>query len=303
MNRFAPLEWTNQDNELLANVRNLSFTDGWSTDHAEVQAFRNRMLHLQRWRCAYCRAPIENNANGYRELDHIVPKAANGALPRRLVSNEFKDRRVTPGYPHLMYEPMNLALACKLCNTAKGSFDAYMDRSRPQKPKYPNQENFTEEICWYNPHFHAYHEHIEKTLNCNFIQKSPHGDFTIRACKLDDAEQLKKIFQSRALALAGRADSLKELLNSLAAAVESAVIGPDQANQVLRDELGIPAAKAEPLFARWYDSHMERTSMPKLAKAQAAYTDVVGNIDENGGLDAVEHVSEIFHRWMAARQG
>ncbi|MDR9837640.1 HNH endonuclease [Herbaspirillum huttiense] len=284
MNQFDRLAWKNKDKKTIDDVRALSHALGWSTDHPEIVAFRDRMIELQEYSCAYCRSPIENNTNGYRDLDHIVPKAGRGKNRTRMKSNEVKDRKVTIGYPHFMYEPMNLALACKLCNVAKGNFDPYVDRAKPISHHYPVEADFLSEICWYNPHFHAYHDHIAKTPDCNFIPKTKEGHYTVSACKLDNLVQKGKLFQARAAARVGRARNLEEALNQLSSDVQAGIYASDHAIKELEKVLGGVAARAKSLFTLWYESFIDRRDVLKIDKSEQAYSAVVVKLSEKGWL-------------------
>ena len=60
---------------------------------------KDHYLHVQDYRCAYCRQRMEVKHNGMWDTEHIINKDE---------------------YPAFMFEPRNLCVCCKDCNTIKG---------------------------------------------------------------------------------------------------------------------------------------------------------------------------------------
>src|SRR5258707_6942519 len=105
----------------------------WDSSLAEVIAYRDAILAAQQHTCAYCQRPIFRNELGFRELDHILPKSqrpSDGLDINKARSNDKKLRRHTQGYHDFRYVPENLVIACKRCNSFKGSYDALTDRQQ-----------------------------------------------------------------------------------------------------------------------------------------------------------------------------
>ncbi|WP_321956330.1 hypothetical protein [Paraburkholderia bannensis] len=89
-----------------------------------------------------------------------------------------------------MYEPENLVIACKLCNSSKGSFDSLAERS-VTPVDYPDRSDAFE---WVHPYFDLYDQHIRLVAGHLYaaVRGSTKGKAVIRACGLDDAEGLRK---------------------------------------------------------------------------------------------------------------
>lgn len=281
---MGQLKWKKQDHQLLANVRNLkkSKTE-WSTQYQEIRDYRKRLLELQDMRCVYCLAPIESLGSGYVELDHILPQKSNGERPDRMVSGLFEDRRVTPGYSHFIFEPSNLVVSCSACNTAKGTFDPCSDRKNGLV-SYPNAKTAEKLITWYNPHFHEYAEHIEKTPYWTFEQRSTQGDFTIRACKLHLPDELEKRFQARADVNLSHAPTLRIALYGLASSIHLGRYGLEQAILALIGPCQLTRTEAKQLLDIWI-IHVNSPNPEDHARANAALRNVAIIWEGRSGFD------------------
>ena len=249
---FSNIKLLNEHNAILEKVRaNLG---DWSTTAAGVSEYRDLLLGLQNWRCVYCQAPIERHANGYRELDHILPKnpSHRASLPKAHSENR-EDRKVTFGYPEFTFEPLNLVIACKECNNQKGTFDPLKNRTR-KIVRFPAEKNF----LWFHPHYHTYSNHIRFNENCTFTRESDQGENVIEACGLADSEGLKRRFLSQAQSIVGRTkgDGLKESVRTLALNIVQRNISIEQAASALSHTWQFPLAEAIALIAAW-KSHFE----------------------------------------------
>ncbi|WP_426390321.1 HNH endonuclease [Variovorax sp. R-27] len=167
--------------------------DEWSSARVEVIAYRDAALDAQNWQCAYCLREILRNELGHRELDHVLPKSQkpkDGFDAARSISNNFEDRRHTAGYGLFRYEPKNLVIACKRCNSFKGSHDCLADRSMTLK-SYPIRG---QDFEWIHPYYDDHSEHISLVNGALFkvVNASKKGQAVIRACGLDRTEELTR---------------------------------------------------------------------------------------------------------------
>jgi 5-methylcytosine-specific restriction endonuclease McrA len=271
---MAHIVWTEADAPLIESVRALkNLKIEWSTQNEIIKNYRARLLVLQNYRCAYCQSPIESTANGYLELDHILPKLPSGSLVSRIQSNEFDDRRVTNGYKYFTFEPKNLVIACKACNSAKGTFDACSDRSKRIR-RYPTGKSITRLVTWFHPHFHDYDEHIILNENWTYTHNdSPHGDYTIRACKLHLPEELEKRFQVRANVSLEHSPNIRVALYSMATSVYQHRYGREQAVTTLVERCALSPEEATDLLDAWI-LHVSTPSIEDFDKANKALLSV-----------------------------
>jgi 5-methylcytosine-specific restriction endonuclease McrA len=188
---FESINTTNADDALFAKVRAYAGKE-WGTKLVSIKALRKRYLILQGYRCAYCQSVIEADANGHRELEHILPKSPSDDTTHAR-NNDLDKRRQTYGYKNFSFEPLNLCLACKVCNPKKGTFDPLLDRGTSPL-KYPGKGKF----FWFHPHFDLYSDHIKINENFTFTKITEQGGAVITACGMDDAKLLAERFLSRA---------------------------------------------------------------------------------------------------------
>ena len=159
----APYEITPEDATLISQA---SPFDNNSEDWEKtcLSGFKDRIrryyLKKQNRRCAYCRTVIRIS-QASSEIEHIVPKSFN---------------------PRWMYEPFNLCLSCKICNTKK-STKSVLDTDESQKlPK------LSEEYLLVHPHIDKYSEHIRIIEDVLYEGLTEKGQDTIRICELDRYE-------------------------------------------------------------------------------------------------------------------
>lgn len=265
MTFYVKLVWKIEDRKIFTRIRQCK--GNWSTAHAAVVSLRDRLLTLQNNRCAYCQAGIEADENGYREIEHILPKSNSHACTAKSgTCNLYSSRRNTLGYAEFCFEPRNLVLTCKQCNTRKGSFDPLRDRScaRPLK-KFPSPSK----VEWFNPHFHKYTDHIVLNRNFIFSAASPEGGSVIKECGLDDPEVLEKKFQFRARSRASHSHNLENAIRYLSASVAAFEFSRDHALTAMQIEFGVNRADAELLFDLCRES-FSTTEYEKLKNALAS---------------------------------
>lgn len=123
--------------------------------------FRRDMLPKQNYRCAYCRRELHTN-EVTPEIEHIVPKSLK---------------------PNWMYEPFNLCLSCKLCNTKKGHVKKTLeDETVEEMPQD------TKAYKMIHPHLDRYSENIEFVGDILYRGISNKGKYTIWLCELNRYE-------------------------------------------------------------------------------------------------------------------
>ena len=124
-------------------------------------SLREYLSVKQHSRCAYCRLRIHDN-EASPEIEHIVPK----------------DKKAD-----WMYEPFNLCLSCKMCNTKKGhTKQIVVDESVTQLPTDATS------YLLIHPYLDRYSEHIELVEDVLYKGVTEKGKYTIELCKLNRFE-------------------------------------------------------------------------------------------------------------------
>ncbi|MEE1901378.1 HNH endonuclease [Pseudomonas inefficax] len=112
----------------------------WNSTKGPIVALRasirTHYLEEQGYMCAYCRM-LKREKHGLSwDVEHIIPKSE---------------------YPRFLFEPENLALACKECNLSKHDKNV-LTRPLGDKAVYPtDRDSFT----IIHPHYDTYSEHME----------------------------------------------------------------------------------------------------------------------------------------------
>ena len=130
----------------------------WENDCLDdfKERVREDYYEKQHMRCAYCR--IELHPEQYTpEIDHIIPKSSK---------------------PEWMYEPFNLCVTCKACNTKKGRKNVLARGLWNELPK--NSEAY----MIVHPHLDKYSEHIQMLDDILYQGISEKGRETIKKCRL-----------------------------------------------------------------------------------------------------------------------
>lgn len=99
-------------------------------------SIRKHYLEQQGYKCAYCRMLKRENHGLSWDVEHIIPKSV---------------------HPRFLFEPENLALACKECNLSKLDQDVLAGTLR-QKALYPRDK---ESYTIIHPHYDKYEDHME----------------------------------------------------------------------------------------------------------------------------------------------
>ncbi|PMZ96103.1 MULTISPECIES: HNH endonuclease [unclassified Pseudomonas] len=264
MTWFDTIIFTVNDNALLAPIR-LHQGNDWKITEA-VRDYRARLLELQNYRCAYCQNVIEQDMVGHRELDHILPKSPSKKCEQpKGSSNVFEDRQHTFGYPQFTYEPYNLIVTCKICNSYKKNFDPLRNRSSGwTSGSYPSQAD----LLWFYPYSERYSDHIELSDKWLYSKRTDEGDAVIRTCKLDQVESLTQRYSARALIRARQTNDLKTAVMHMATTVELNMLSADSAKQALVLAFDIAEQLANELLALFRQVASQKNGVPALAKAE-----------------------------------
>lgn len=168
----------------------------WSTTLPGISALRIDLLRRQKFRCAYCQTHISDNLNGLREIDHVLPKKRTKDLnPDVVFRSTISARAQTLGYPVFTFEPLNLVITCKQCNTNKSQFDPLEVRGLNPPSDYPT---WSGSFRWIHPYFDKYSDHIRITDHRLYVKVTKKGWAVIKACKLDEAETLNRSIAAEA---------------------------------------------------------------------------------------------------------
>ncbi|CAM3328838.1 HNH endonuclease [Polaromonas hydrogenivorans] len=112
----------------------------WNKTEGKIVEVRNTIrkhyLKEQSYCCAYCKIEKKETHGLTWDIEHILPKSL---------------------FPEYLFEPENLAIACKECNNPKDATNVLTNQSK--KPiKYPSRSN---DYSIVHPHFDKHHEHFE----------------------------------------------------------------------------------------------------------------------------------------------
>lgn len=123
----------------------------WNENVGPIVALRHSIrthyLDEQHFMCAYCRMRKREQHGLTWDVEHVIPKAT---------------------YPGFLFEPKNLALACRECNLSK------WDKPVLYKPvkgkKYPDNGDLFTII---HPHYDVYSDHMEIAVLADKIFHRP----------------------------------------------------------------------------------------------------------------------------------
>lgn len=278
---FETISPDDLDEALLKAVRRHQ-GKAWSSND-DVVSFRTRLLELQNFRCAYCQGLIDLDEVGHRELDHIFPKSATENCSEvKGQSNEFEDRQHTFGYPQFTYEPLNIIVACKICNSYKKNFDPLLNRTvQLAGDDYPAANS----ILWFYPYVHHYSQHIERSANWTYTELSAQGEVVIKVCKLDQASVLASRFSARALIRAKQSENLRSAAMVMAADINDGLISRNHAIDALVLALEVNQEVAVEIVQLWLD-YVTGGSVDAVAKFEELLMSVVG--EESFDIDRAQ---------------
>jgi 5-methylcytosine-specific restriction endonuclease McrA len=258
MSFFDKLEWSNKDKRsLFAEV--LKCTGDWSTEKPAIKKLRARLLILQKYRCAYCQYPIPSDLVGYRELDHILPKEGNSNQPvAKKKSEQEDDRYATDGYPQFKFQPKNLAIICKPCNSSKGTYDSLTNRGHGRSlVRYPPANRF---IC-FHPHYHNYAAHIQIDENFIYSHSTDEGRVLLQICGLMKVEILEKKFAPAALKITLPGRDLFSITKSLTMQLQERNLGLSHVVNALIINRKLTSSEAHQLMTQSLRCNTERDTL------------------------------------------
>ncbi|WP_337065380.1 HNH endonuclease [Klebsiella oxytoca] len=136
---LVPIRFSSQSADYIKKY-DLKSNSIWSSDSPEIKKIREELReHYKREQdgcCSYCRIDNPQNHGLSWDVEHVAPQG---------------------DFPQFLFEPRNLALSCKDCNTAKNK-KKVLDLSKVDVSKeYPEDGD-----CFIivHPHFDCYQEHI-----------------------------------------------------------------------------------------------------------------------------------------------
>ena len=202
----APYVRTTSDNKLIKQASpNINKAKDWYKDCLHDFKFRVREYYLreQNRRCAYCRTIIRTS-QASAEIEHIIDKSGN---------------------PKWMYEPFNLCVSCKMCNTKKNRKRVLV------KGTFNSLSHCSSDYKIVHPHLDQYSQHINIIDDILYEGLTDKGRETIKICSLDRYELAAdraedKIKEEKSLderAILSLADHQGKLLVNLTARFEERI--------------------------------------------------------------------------------
>ncbi|WP_133122425.1 hypothetical protein [Klebsiella sp. H-Nf2] len=163
---LTPIKFSEQSAKYISEY-DLKNNAIWSGSAPEIKKIREELREHYKAEqlgcCSYCRIDNPQNHGWSWDVEHIAPQGE---------------------FPQFLFEPRNLSLSCKDCNTAKNK-KKVLDTSKVDVSKqYPsNGDCFT----IIHPHFDCYQEHMRLERHGDKIIFHPSkgkGLNTYRMCKL-----------------------------------------------------------------------------------------------------------------------
>lgn len=156
-----PISYSESSDKLVDNFNSKRKKNSTYWDSEEVAALKKEIKDYykkkQNYTCSYCNQRIKVRHNASWDTEHVVPRKT---------------------HPQFMFEPKNLCIACKDCNTEKGDVNVLKNKSRKT---YPEKSS---DFLIIHPHFDKYRDHIWILLENIYIAKTKKGRYTIEKCGL-----------------------------------------------------------------------------------------------------------------------
>jgi hypothetical protein len=156
-----PISYSGSSKKLVEKFNSKRKKNSTYWDSEEVAALKKEIKDYykkkQNYTCSYCNQRIKVRHNASWDTEHVVPRKS---------------------HPQFMFEPKNLCIACKDCNTEKGDVNVLKNRLRKT---YPDKSS---DFLIMHPHFDEYREHIWILLENIYIARSKKGRYTIEKCGL-----------------------------------------------------------------------------------------------------------------------
>lgn len=156
-----PISYSGSGKKLVEKFNSNKKKNATYWDSEELTALKKEIKDYykkkQNYTCSYCSQRIKVRHNASWDTEHIVPRKT---------------------HPQFMFEPKNLCVACKDCNTEKGDVNVLKNRARKT---YPGKSS---DFLIIHPHFDKYRDHIWILLENIYIARSKKGRYTIEKCGL-----------------------------------------------------------------------------------------------------------------------
>ncbi len=235
----------------------------WSTLLDGIADLRTWLLNAQKYRCVYCQVAIPGVSVGLCELDHILPKGGSSKCDEgKAKTNDYDNRQHTLGYPAYTFFVTNLAASCKQCNSSKKSFDPLADRSKPLIG-FPTQDAH---YAWVHPHFDDYSKCIAINEHWLYSWLNSKGEYTIKACKLNNGDVLARRHFSEGLAT--RSEDLDHFLFQLIGQIDE--IGHRDIVKTLCDRFDLSEELATTLVTLWSNARRQAAELERIGRETCA---------------------------------
>ncbi|MET0570591.1 MAG: HNH endonuclease, partial [Pedobacter agri] len=147
--------------------KDFSFLNWKDEDLKELRkSIRDFYRKEQKAICSYCKNPVSLQSASNCHIEHIVPKSK---------------------YRYYIFEPKNLCVICADCNEIKREQETIGEVIDPlikggKRVLYPRSSRSFKIV---HPHFDEYDNHILILNSAFYLDKTPKGNFTIYACRLN----------------------------------------------------------------------------------------------------------------------
>lgn len=136
---MKPITFTGADATYVSSYNGINH-ELWNHTHGPIVALRHSVrthyLVEQSFMCAYCRMEKKERHGSTWDVEHIIPKST---------------------HPRYLFEPENLALACKECNQSKWD-KGVLTKQLTGNSLYPRASSAFTII---HPHYDTYSDHME----------------------------------------------------------------------------------------------------------------------------------------------
>ncbi|WP_341236095.1 hypothetical protein [uncultured Sulfitobacter sp.] len=157
---FEYLECERYEYIELVRERSFSEANDWLDRSQLKQRIKKHCVRKQEFRCCYCHKPNPSTNNRLWDLEHILSE---------------------DDYPTFFAEPLNLAVACPACNTAKSN-KPVLAIDNDDSVNLPKNSS---DYCIAHPNLDRWSDHLSHTSYLIYTSKTPKGLETIKICKLE----------------------------------------------------------------------------------------------------------------------
>ncbi|EPO5351491.1 HNH endonuclease [Klebsiella michiganensis] len=137
---LPPIVFSTKSRDFISSCNLNNHKSIWNVTVGKIigvkKEIRQHYLKYQKNMCAYCRTEVLHNHGLYWDIEHIIPK----------------DK-----YAVFLFEPRNLALACRPCNGKKSNKKVFNKRIY-KTSSYPSDGDLFSII---HPHYDKYSAHME----------------------------------------------------------------------------------------------------------------------------------------------